>query len=207
VPTTRTLDPELTERIAAATLELLAERGFRELRLDDIAAHVGTSKQALYRRFATKSELVAQALRSLAASTTSANPPRTGSLRRDLVAVLGASARNLSRTALGAALRALVGEATDRVLASAVAEIEESRRSLVRAVLVAGRGRGELAAARDLELDVDLLLGAIYIRTLVRRQPPDRGFAERVVDTFLDGAAAKTLGERGPPGPIPRPSR
>ncbi len=190
MPTTRTLDPELTERIAAATLALLAERGFRELRLDDIAAQVGTSKQALYRRFATKSELVAQALRSLAAATTSPNPPRTGSLRRDLVAVLGASARNLSRTALGAALRALVGEVTDRVLATAVAEIEESRRSLVRAVLVAGRGRGELRAGRDLELDVDLLLGAIYIRTLVRREAPDRRFAECVVDTFLDGAAA-----------------
>jgi AcrR family transcriptional regulator len=192
VPSTRALDPELTERIAAATLALLAERGFRALRLDDIAAAVGTSKQALYRRFATKSELVAQALRSLAASTTTPNPPRTGSLRRDLIAVLGASARNLSRTALGAALRALVGEVTDRVLASAVAEIEEARRGLVRAVLVAGRGRGELRAGRDLELDIDLLLGAIYLRTLVRREAPDRRFAESVVDTFLDGAAAKT---------------
>jgi len=188
VATPRSLDPALTERIRAATLALLAERGFRDLRLDDVAARVGTSKQALYRRFASKSEIVADAVRSLSAPG-HANPPRTGSLRRDLVAVLGAAIRNLERTALGAAMRALVAEERDEVLARALADVEESRRRALRAVLEAGRERREIDADRDIDLDVDLLFGAAYARTLVRRTALERGLAERIVDAWLRGAA------------------
>jgi len=186
VATTRALDPDLTERIRTATLALLAERGFRNLRLDDIAERVGTSKQALYRRFPSKSDLVADAVRSLAVAH--ANPPRTGSLRRDLVAVLGGTARSLDRTALGPALRALVAEERDEILARVLAEVESSRRRVLRAVLETARARREIAADRDLDLDVDILLGAAYFRTLVRRVAVDRGLAERVVDTWLGGA-------------------
>ncbi len=193
---TRTLDPELTERIATATLELLAERGFRDLRLDDIAERVGTSKQALYRRFASKSELVADAVRRLAV-TAHANPPRTGSLRRDLIAVVGGVVRALERTALGPALQALVAENRDEVLARSLADVEESRRRVLRSVLEGARERHEIGADRDLDLDVDMLLGAGYLRTLVRRTPADRTFGEHVVDTWLRGALVS--GPRPPP--------
>jgi AcrR family transcriptional regulator len=188
VATPRALDPELSERICGATLALLSERGFRDLRLDDVAERAGTSKQALYRRFASKSELIADAFRSLGASA-HANPPRTGSLRRDLVAALGTAIRTLERTALGSAMRALVAEERDEVLSRALADVEESRRRVLRAVLEAARDRREIAADRDIDLDVDLLLGAAYVRTIVRRVPLDRGIAERIVDTWFNGAA------------------
>lgn len=186
--TTRALDPGLTERIRAATLALLAEHGFRDLRLDDVAARVGTSKQALYRRFSSKSELVADAVRSLAAAG-HANPPRTGSLRRDLVAALGAAVRSLERTALGSAMRALVAEERDQVLARALADVEDSRRRVLRAVLEAARERREIAPGRDVDLDVDVLLGAAYVRAIVRREPLDRTLAERIVDAWLGPSA------------------
>jgi AcrR family transcriptional regulator len=189
VATPRALDPDLTERIRVATLALLAERGFRDLRLDDVAERVGTSKQALYRRFASKSELIADAVRSLAAAG-HANPPRTGSLRRDLVAALGNAIRPLERTALGHVMRALVAEERDDVLASALADVEDSRRRVLRAVLENARDRHEIAAGRDVDLDVDMLLGAAYVRVVVRRVALDRTLAERVVDTWLKGAAS-----------------
>jgi AcrR family transcriptional regulator len=193
VATTRALDPGLTERIRATTLELLAERGFRDLRLDDVAARVGTSKQALYRRFTSKSEIVADAVRSLGV-TGYANPPRTGSLRRDLIAALGGAVRNLERTALGAALRALVAEEHDDVLARVLTDIDDSRRRVIRAVLDAARDRAEIARDRDLDLDVDILLGAAYVRTIVRRVPLDRTLAESVVDVWLNGATGRGHG-------------
>ncbi len=190
MPTTRALDSDLSDRIRAATLALVAERGYRDLRLDDVAARVGTSKQALYRRFPSKPELIADAVRSLAA-TAHANPPRTGSLRNDLIAVLGGAMRGLERTALGPVLRALVAEERDRVLAAVLAEIDGARRRVLRTVLEAARERREIAADRDLDLDIDLLLGAAYVRTLVRRVGFERSLAERVVDTWLTGATAK----------------
>jgi AcrR family transcriptional regulator len=188
VATNRALDPDLTERIRSATLALVAERGYRDLRLDDVAARVGTSKQALYRRFPSKPELIADAVRAFSISTQS-NPPRTGSLRRDLIAVLGGAMRNLERTPLGAVLRALVAEERDDVLARVLAEVEGARRRLLRTVLETARDRGEIARDRDLELDIDLLLGAAYVRTLVRRAAFERTLAERIVDTWLSGAA------------------
>jgi AcrR family transcriptional regulator len=189
VATTRSLDPNLTIRIRSATLELLAERGFRDLRLDDVAARVGTSKQALYRRFTSKSELIADAVLSLG-SAGHANPPRTGSLRRDLIAALGGAVRGLERTALAAAMRALVAEERDELLARALAAVEESRRRVLRTVLEAARERGELARNRDIELDLDLLLGAAYVRAVIRRVPLDRTLAERIVDAWLGDALA-----------------
>ncbi len=186
--TNRALDPDLTERIRAATLALVAERGYRDLRLDDVAARVGTSKQALYRRFPSKPELIADAVRAFSIATQS-NPPRTGSLRRDLIAVLGGAMRSLERTPLGAVLRALVAEERDDVLTRVLADVEGARRRLLRTVLETARDRGEIARDRDLELDIDMLLGAAYVRTLVRRAATERTLAERIVDTWLSGAA------------------
>ena len=195
MPSTRTLDPALTDRIRAATLALLSERGFRDLRLDDIAERVGTSKQALYRRFPSKSDLVADAVRSLGLAG-HANPPRTGSLRRDLIAVLGTAVRNLDRTAFGPALRALVAEEHDEVLARTLADVEHARRRVLRSVLAAASERGEIARDRDVDLDVDILLGAAYVRTLVTRTGIDRSLAERVVDTWLTGAVLSSTARR-----------
>jgi AcrR family transcriptional regulator len=188
VATNRALDPDLTERIRSATLELVAERGYRDLRLDDVAARVGTSKQALYRRFSSKPELIADAVRAFSIAT-QGNPPRTGSLRRDLIAVLGGAMRSLERTPLGAVLRALVAEERDDVLARVLADVAGARRRLLRTILETARDRGEIARDRDLELDIDMLLGAAYVRTLVRRTATERTLAERIVDTWLSGAA------------------
>lgn len=196
--TIRGLDPDLTERIRSATLALVAERGYRDLRLDDVAARVGTSKQALYRRFPSKPELIADAVRSLT-ETTPLNPPRTGSLRRDLIAILGAALRSLERTALGPVLRALVAEERDEVLARVLADVEDARRRVLRTVLETARDRREIAPDRDVELDIDLLLGAAYVRTLVRRVPFERTLAERIVDTWLTGAALRRADRTSPP--------
>jgi hypothetical protein len=75
------------------------------------------------------------------------------------------------------------------VLARVLADIDDSRRRVIRAVLEAARDRGEIARDRDLDLDVDVLLGAAYVRTIVRRVPLDRTLAESVVDVWLNGAA------------------
>jgi AcrR family transcriptional regulator len=53
---------EVRERLFDAAARVIAERGFHEARLDDIAAAAGFSKGAVYSNFASKEDLVAQLL-------------------------------------------------------------------------------------------------------------------------------------------------
>ncbi|AHH93951.1 TetR family transcriptional regulator [Kutzneria viridogrisea] len=53
----------LREQLLAATAELLAERGFRGLRMADVAAATGVSRQTVYNEFGGKDELVAAVAR------------------------------------------------------------------------------------------------------------------------------------------------
>ena len=183
----RPLDPAVTAKILHVVVELVGTHGFRDLRIDDVAERAGTSKQAVYRRWSGKSELVAEALRA-ALGSNRPNDPRTGSLRRDLVAVLGQTIRALERTSLGAAVRALVSETADEALARALGDVEASRRTPLQRVLRAACERGELARDRDVDLDVDALLGAAYYRLLVRRVALEGDLATRLVDAWLASA-------------------
>lgn len=187
----RPRDTALSDAIMSATLDLIARQGFRDARLEDVAARVGTSKQALYRRWPDKSTLVADAVRS-ALARVNPTPPDTGSLRGDLVTLLGNTVRALTRTPLGGALAALVGETGDRALSRCLREVERDRRMLLRAILSRAADRGELAGGRDIELDIDALLGAIYFRLLVRRVALGPTLAAQVVDGWLHGAASAT---------------
>jgi hypothetical protein len=47
--------------------------------------------------------------------------------------------------------------------------------------------RGEVRAGRDAELIDGLLLGPVFYRRLLSRQPITREFVDGVVDTFLSG--------------------
>ncbi len=49
----------LRDEILAATQQLLAERGFAALAMDDLAARVGISKPTLYNQFPTREDLLA----------------------------------------------------------------------------------------------------------------------------------------------------
>jgi hypothetical protein len=69
---------------------------------------------------------------------------------------------------------ALDGAAADEpALAEALVEVERERRRVLRAVVAR-------AGARDADLDVDLVLGALYFRVLMRRMPVDARLAARV---------------------------
>src|SRR3954471_7139207 len=71
--------------LLAVTLELLQEHGYDRLTLDAVATTARASKATLYRRWATKAELVMAAFiegtRQVAAN------PDTGTLRGDLLAL------------------------------------------------------------------------------------------------------------------------
>ncbi|RYD34561.1 MAG: TetR/AcrR family transcriptional regulator, partial [Verrucomicrobiaceae bacterium] len=75
--------------ILDATLDTLAEIGFDSMTMDQVAARVKAGKATLYRRWASKAELVRDALIGVSRNSIQVDQlPDTGNLRDDLLAVM-----------------------------------------------------------------------------------------------------------------------
>lgn len=108
---TRRRGAALTQAIYQATFEEIDDVGFEGLAFDKIAPRAGTGKSALYRRWRTPTELVLDALSDPVAGFGKPIVPDTGSLRGDLIALLGAFAHVLDEPR-GRALRFLIIQRT-----------------------------------------------------------------------------------------------
>jgi AcrR family transcriptional regulator len=84
----------LEAAILKAVLDELALVGYRNLTFDRIAERAGTSKPVLYRRWASKPEIVIAAQREYKPMM-SGETPNTGSLRSDVLALLDRVSGNL----------------------------------------------------------------------------------------------------------------
>ena len=89
-PIGRPRDERADRAILAAALELMAEHGVDDLRMDDVADRARVGKATIYRRYRSKDELVAAAVGALVSEITV--PTRVdgeeGSTREDLLALM-----------------------------------------------------------------------------------------------------------------------
>ena len=80
-----TRDPEILD----ATLEVLAETGYDGMTIDMVAARAKAGKATVYRRWASKSELVIDAVACMKSADIDFDAlPDTGTLRGDLIAMI-----------------------------------------------------------------------------------------------------------------------
>ena len=174
--------------ILAAALELMAEHGVRDLRMDDVAERAGVGKATIYRRHRSKDELVTAAV---AALVTEITVPDTGSTRDDLLGLMRAAVELYSGSVEAGVMPGLVDAMTrDPELARSVREgFLARRRAAVRAVLERGVERGDLRADLDPELALDVLAGPLFYRLLVTGGPIDERLAQGVVDLVQRGFA------------------
>lgn len=100
--------------IAAAALEVFAEKGFAAARLDDIAARAGLSKAALYRYYETKTDLfravVAEAVTPNVAYVKTMTETYPGSFASLLPLVLARVAVLTEALPVGPVLKMVIGE-------------------------------------------------------------------------------------------------
>ncbi|QUQ62394.1 TetR/AcrR family transcriptional regulator [Kutzneria sp. CA-103260] len=106
---TRRRGEVLHQAIYQATLAELARTSVAELTFDKIAPLAGTGKSALYRRWSSPEELVLAALTDPSAGFGDRVAPNTGTLRGDLLALLGEFAQVLGEPR-GQALRPLLSQ-------------------------------------------------------------------------------------------------
>jgi AcrR family transcriptional regulator len=174
--------------ILAATLELVAEVGIHDFRMDDVAERAGVGKAAIYRRYRSKDELVTATVAALVSEIT---VPDTGSTREDLRALLRGAVEVYGDPIKAGVMPSLVGAMPQRPeLARAVRDgFLSQRRAALRAVLDRGVARGDLRADLDVELALDVLGGALFYRLLVTGGPIDGDLAEGVAELILRGFA------------------
>lgn len=171
------------ERVLRAALEILAAEGLPGLTMEAVARRAGAGKGTLYRRWSSRSALLVDAMGS---AFEPPPVPMVGELRTDLVALIR-SAEELLGSRPFARLMAAVVDAAEREpsLATVHQELTERRREPIRRVLAAARARGQIAAAADLELATDLLVGPPFYRRFIAHRPFPEGYAEALVDRVL----------------------
>ena len=186
--TGRPYDHSSDASILANTLDLLAERDYERVTLDEVAARTGKAKTTLYRRWATKEELVLAAIRAAGRPPEADLLPDSGSLRSDLLAVvdspwLGGSDRRLAIFA-GLASATRTSQRLAEVVRSEVTEpyVEVYRRLLLRAA-----GRGEIPADRVAGIPVlaEVIPAMSTHRLNTARRPVQRDFFVSVVDDVV----------------------
>jgi AcrR family transcriptional regulator len=190
--------------VLEAADDLLAERGFAGVTIEGIADRAQVAKQTIYRWWASKTDILFDALAEDAAAYFTAYDG--DDLGSDLRRQLRQLAAFLTDTDAGAVCRALAGQAQHDpgVAARFHAEFVTPQRSRDGGPFRRAQGRGELPDVMDIDFAVDQLVGPIYYRVLITGQPVPPEFTDALVDQYLSRAARlKALAAccRGPETP------
>ena len=179
----RPRDPTLDARILTEVLALLASHGYAGLTLDELAARSGVAKTTILRRWPSKAAVAAAGVERLALQ--SVDVPDSGTLRGDLHALLHAAVDTFAR-GHGQFVPRLLREAGHHPeITDLLFTVIHTRRQAYRRVLALAIARGELAPTGDQELLIDLLIGPIWTRLLITRDPITSEYVDSVVETVL----------------------
>lgn len=168
----RPRDSRVDHAIDAAVRSLLTEHGYAALTVDAVAARAGVSKAAIYRRHATKQDMIfAVLLHDL-----SADPPAdSGSLRGDIAALTTRIGDQLARTAAEVMVGLLADIHADAALDTRFTGTYLAvERSVVTTLLDRAVVRGELADRPDPALVHVLLLGPLFAWQIMLNENPAR---------------------------------
>ncbi|CAJ1498198.1 TetR/AcrR family transcriptional regulator [[Mycobacterium] holstebronense] len=180
------LDRSRDPAILDAALAALAENGYDDTNMNDIAARAGVGKAAIYRRWSSKAALIADALVYWRPDLMDDDVADTGSLAGDFDALVGRMARtDEAMIPNDVVLRVAVEAAHDPHLASALDDMLLLKgRRVVTTILQRAADRGEVAPGRDWSLVADVLAGVGLIRVM-SGQSFDAKFARQVIDTLV----------------------
>lgn len=189
-------DPEILQ----AAIDVLAETGYDRMTIEMVATRAKAGKATLYRRWASKSDLVIDAVACMKAAPgpgSTASLPDTGTLRGDLVAMIRPHSiqDNEKKLKVMAGIVSLLAHSPELAAAvnTAIVEprVEINRRLLQRAI-----DRGEIAADVDVEGLALISPSMVAYRTLIMKQPVDRAF----LLGLIDGVVLPAVGLRAPGG-------
>ena len=188
----RPRDARLDAALQAATLELLAERGYDALSIKAVAERAGTTTAAVYRRWSSKAELVLHAVFRTEGPDVVAD---TDDIERDIRTMVRWSLEKFGQPVGRAALAGLLAERPDRH-SGMQAQLADIWRRMDDRLRRAVEG-GELRAG----VDTDALIAAISgPAMMVAINRGGRAVSEETVDALaaiaLDGIRAARRARR-----------
>jgi AcrR family transcriptional regulator len=181
--------------IFRSTLKLLRHSSFPDLTIEAIAADANVGKATVYRWWPNKSALVVDAFASSAADEL--HFPNTGSVYRDIslqmaqfVGILSSQRGKIVAELLGS------GQSDPELLEAFRERFLRPRRQEAYKTLQRAIQRGELPAELDLDIVLDTLYGAIYMRFLIRHDELSESYIAEICRLVLGGATKN--GENSP---------
>lgn len=173
------------EKVIAATLDLIAERGIPATTIEAVCERSEVAKTTIYRHWPDQHRL---ALDAIATTLLEPADPDTGTLRGDLIILLTGLAEALQRGPAAHLMPALMDVAErDPAFATLRRAEVAARHEVVVAVIRRGMTRGELPAYSKPHDVLDLLAGPILYRRWMTGQKISRRFIIRIVDVTLTG--------------------
>ncbi|HEY0475616.1 MAG TPA: TetR/AcrR family transcriptional regulator [Kribbella sp.] len=168
----RPRDPDAEPRIRRYAVQLLLERGFDRMTVDDVAEAAGVGKATIYRRWASKDELANDAMTRL--FDIEVPDADTGSIAGDLHQVYLRALEFVNSKEGVALVRLAVTEMNrDHQFAVVYRSFLQKRVSLTAAALERGRRRGERVRENaDPVLMVQWLAGLLVLRALTGEAMP-----------------------------------
>lgn len=184
---------EADRAIIDAIVDLLVERGYREVTIEAVAARAGVAKTTIYRRWPSKAGMVVEAITACKKDCLQEGGAEDDGVAGTLVGMLS----HLSCSRVARILTGLAVEmAHNTELAIAVREgLVRPNQEVVYGVLRRGVEAGEVRPDVDLEVVADLLVGPSFFRLLVSGGEVSPMLAAKTVDLVLRGIAPGVRGE------------
>jgi AcrR family transcriptional regulator len=187
----------ITEAVLTSTLEDLARAGLAGVSIERIAQGADVNKTSVYRRWPTREALIAAALEGVLEDV-SGRLEDTGSLRSDLLALLGRIAALLDQPAGLAVLRAALSQGADSPAAELAARrLAAPAQGPLRALVARAKARGEWRRGARIDLLLSSLIGALIHRALLEHQELTKRWLSSLVDHALLGALPRAAEPRG----------
>jgi AcrR family transcriptional regulator len=179
----RPRDARASRAITEAALRQLTDVGYAHMSMESVAAEAKVARATIYRRYEDKADLVTSAI------ATGVEPPATtGDPLYDLVAFLEEFDARDAGSCLEVVGNLLGARSDPRALHLHRERVVGPRRQALVAITRRARGEGLLREDADLELLVEMLVGAVFARRVIG-VPKDAGWARRAVEAACAGVA------------------
>jgi AcrR family transcriptional regulator len=195
----RPADPDLENRVYAATLALYREVGWGGFSFDVVARRARVGKAALYTRWGSKETLIAAALTDLRRATPALGT--TGSLRSDLLQLARWILHFNTRGGGMVMLRAKI-EAREHpeVFGQGLLAWERQGRQAGRAIVLQAIERGELPPTTSPALILDMVAGTLInhilstpLSKMAALEANADNYTERIVGFVLAGVGYRAV--------------
>ncbi|BEL10219.1 TetR/AcrR family transcriptional regulator [Actinoplanes sichuanensis] len=170
---------DITVAIRNAVMTELAEVGYGRLSIEAVARRAGVGKTAIYRRWSNKLEMVMEIISDVAERKVPL--PDTGSFAGDLSLLLMIVSTALRHRMASQIIPDLMAEAArnPQIAETLQRALRTHQQAVGEKLIGQAVARGELPTGTDPAVAVDLILGPLYWRLAVAREPIEEDYLEK----------------------------